>query len=99
MKTGNELPRGTGPPPRHSSYLAQPRYEWDYLYGALEVVEGGSCFAFIATVGLELTSFFLEQIAATDPQAEHVVLYDQAGFHPRQPEKKWKTNERTDLPF
>ena len=61
----------------------QHRYEWDYLYGALEVVAGGSCFAFLPSVNLELTPLFLEQIAATDPQAEHVVIYDQAGFHLR----------------
>lgn len=36
----------------------QHRYEWEYLYGALEVVEGQSCFAFLPTVGLALTPLF-----------------------------------------
>ena len=61
----------------------QHRYEWDYLYGALDVVGGQSCFAFLPRVGLDVTPRFLDQIVATDPQAEHVVLYDQAGFHLR----------------
>jgi transposase len=61
----------------------QHRYEWDYLYGALEVVGGQSCFAFLPTVGLELTPLFLAQIAATQSAAEHVVIYDRAGFHLR----------------
>lgn len=61
----------------------QHRYEWDYLYGALEVVGGETCFAFLPRVGLDVTPHFLAQIAATDPQAEHVVIYDQAGFHLR----------------
>ena len=61
----------------------QHRYEWEYLHGALEVVEGGSCFAFLPSVGLDLTALFLEQLTASDPQAEHVVVYDQAGFHLR----------------
>lgn len=61
----------------------QHRYEWEYLHGALEVVEGQSCFAFLPSVGLDLTALFLAQLAASDPQAEHVVVYDQAGFHLR----------------
>ncbi len=45
----------------------QHRYEWEYLYGALEVVAGQSCFAFLPKVGLELTPRFLSQLAATAP--------------------------------
>jgi transposase len=61
----------------------QQRYEWEYVYGALEVVEGGAEFRFMPSVNLEFSRGFLEQIAAHDPQAEHVVIWDQAGFHPR----------------
>jgi transposase len=61
----------------------QQRYEWEYVYGALEVVQGGAEFCFLPSVSLELSRCFLEQIAASDPQAEHVVIWDQAGFHPR----------------
>lgn len=61
----------------------QQRYEWEYVYGALEVLAGGAQFCFLPSVTLDLSRDFLGQIAASDPQAEHVVLWDQAGFHPR----------------
>jgi len=53
------------------------------VYGALEVVEGLAQFRFLPWVSLELSRGFLQQIADSDPQAEHVVIWDQAGFHPR----------------
>ena len=34
-------------------------------------------------VSLEMSQLFLERLAARDPQAEHVVIWDQAGFHPQ----------------
>lgn len=61
----------------------QQRYEWDYVYGAVEVVEGLTQFRFLPSVSLALSRGFLQQIADSDPQAEHVVIWDQAGFHPR----------------
>jgi transposase len=59
------------------------RYEWEYVYGAVEVVEGLAQFQFLPSVSLELSRGFLRQIADSDPHAEHVVIWDQAGFHPR----------------
>jgi transposase len=61
----------------------QQRYEWEYVYGALEVLEGGAQFRFMPSVNLDFSRDFLRQIAASDPAAEHVVIQDQAGFHPR----------------
>ena len=61
----------------------EQRYEWEYVYGALEVVEGLAQFQFLPSVSLELSRGFLQQLAASDVQAEHVVIWDQAGFHPR----------------
>ena len=61
----------------------EQRYEWEYVYGAVEVVEGLAQFQFLPSVSLELSCGFLQQIAQSDPQAEHVVIWDQAGFHPR----------------
>jgi transposase len=61
----------------------QQCYQWEYVYGALEVVEGGAQFRFMPSVSLDFSCGFLEQIAASDPHAEHVVIWDQAGFHPR----------------
>jgi transposase len=60
----------------------QHRYEWEYVYGAVEVVEGESQFRLMPSVNLEFSGGFLGQIAASDPSAEHVVIWDQAGFHP-----------------
>ncbi len=39
-------------------------------------------FLCLPAVSLPLSRLFLEHLAATDPQAEHVVIWDQAGFHP-----------------
>jgi transposase len=47
------------------------------------VVEGLAAFQFLPSVSLELSRGFLQQLADSDVQAEHVVIYDQAGFHPR----------------
>ena len=61
----------------------QTKYEWGYLYSALEV-DGDHAAEFLClpSVSLELTHLFLEQVAARDPGAEHVVIWDRAGFHP-----------------
>lgn len=58
-------------------------YEWEYVYGAVEVVAGQSQFRLMPSVNLNFSGGFLEQIAASDPHAEHIVIWDQAGFHPR----------------
>jgi transposase len=64
--------------------LAQEQhYEWEYVYGAVEVVEGLAEFQFLPSVSLELSHGFLQQLADSDVQAEHIVIWDQAGFHPR----------------
>ena len=59
----------------------QQKYKWGYVYGALEIVEGHAEFRFMPSVSLDFSRGFLEQIAARDPQAEHVVIWDGAGFH------------------
>lgn len=62
----------------------QTRYEWGYLYSALEVDgQNAAEFACLPGVSLELSRLFLERLAARDPEAEHVVIWDQAGFHPQ----------------
>lgn len=62
----------------------QTRYEWGYLYSALEVDgQNAAEFACLPGVSLALSRLFLERLAARDPQAEHVVIWDQAGFHPK----------------
>ena len=61
----------------------QTKYEWGYLYSALEV-DGKNAAEFLMPAGGEpgMSGLFLEHLAASDPQAEHVVIWDQAGFHP-----------------
>jgi transposase len=60
----------------------QTKYEWGYLYSALEVDgENAAEFLCLPRVDLEMSRMFLEHVAACDPQAEHVVIQDQAGFH------------------
>jgi transposase len=70
----------------------QIKYEWDYLYGALGVVSGEAHFAHLPAVSLEWDRSYLENLAASDPEAIHVLVRDQAGFHlrdgdPRLPER------------
>lgn len=62
----------------------QTRYEWGYLYGALEVVEGRAEFLHLPTVNRDCNQLFLEHLRSSDPQAHHVVIADQAGFHLRE---------------
>ena len=60
----------------------QTKYEWSYLYSALEVDgENAAEFLCLPEVSLSLSRLFLERLAARDPEAEHVVIWDQAGFH------------------
>jgi transposase len=60
------------------------KYEWGYLYSALEVDgQNAAEFACLPEVSLEMSRLFLERLVARDPEAEHVVIWDQAGFHPQ----------------
>jgi DDE superfamily endonuclease len=58
-----------------------PRYQWGYVFGALQVAGGGAEFFYCPTVSLDCSRLFLEQIAARDPAAVHAVIWDGAGFH------------------
>jgi transposase len=61
----------------------QTKYEWGYLYSALEVDgKNAAHFLCLPEVNLTLAHLFLERLAAVDPLAEHIVIWDQAGFHP-----------------
>ena len=60
------------------------QYQWGYLYSALEVDgQNAAEFLCLPTVSLGMSGLFLEHLAASDPGAEHVVIWDQAGFHPK----------------
>jgi len=60
----------------------QTKYQWGHLYAALEVEgENSAEFFFSPTVSLEVSDFFLRQLAETDENAHHIVIWDGAGFH------------------
>lgn len=62
----------------------QTKYEWGFLYSALEVDGANACeFLCMPEVSLNASALFLQRLVARDPHAEHVVIWDQAGFHPR----------------
>lgn len=77
----------------------QVKYEWDYLYGALGAVSGEAHFAHLPGVSLEWDRSYLENLAASDPEAIHVLVRDQAGFHLRDGDPRLPKRVRiVDLP-
>lgn len=61
----------------------QIKYEWDYLYGSLDVVGGQAHFCQFPSINLEWDHVYLKDLTMTDEEAIHVVIRDQAGFHLR----------------
>jgi len=61
----------------------QIKYEWSYIYGALDCVSGGAEFLYTPTVNLDWSAAFLELLGASNTNCEHIVIWDQAGFHQR----------------
>ncbi len=60
------------------------KYEWGYLYSALEVGgQNAAEFLCLPEVSLEMSGWFLQHLAASAPNAEHIAIWDQAGFHPK----------------
>lgn len=79
--------------------IKQTKYEWDYLYGSLEVLEGAAHFAHIPSVSLDWDKEYLGNLVRTDPQATHIVIRDQAGFHLRDQDPRLPSQVRIiDLP-
>ena len=72
----------------------QMKYEWDYLYGSLEVTTGESHFCQIPGVNLEWHQKYLEDLSASDPDAIHIVIQDGAGFHLRNGDERVPSNVR-----
>jgi len=58
-------------------------YKWSYCYGAIDPVEGKTVFLQTPTVNLDWTEAFLIQIKEQYPEYEHIVVWDGAGFHPK----------------
>lgn len=66
----------------HAPY--RTRYEWGYVFTALEIAgrDEAHC-VFLPGVSKEASTCFLEQIVLADPAAHHIIIQDQAGFHLR----------------
>jgi transposase len=73
----------------------QTKYQWDYLYGSLEVMSGEAHFLQMPTVNLDGDRIYWEALAATDLAAIHVVIRDQAGFHLRDGDPRLPDRIRT----
>lgn len=71
------------------------RYQWGYLHEALEV-DGANRLELLFTpcIDQDVHTLFLQQIAAVDPEALHVVIQDQAGFHLRADDARVPKNVR-----
>lgn len=77
----------------HAPYAT--KYQWGYIYEALEVDGQNKMeMLFVPRVGKDVSNIFLQQISAVDPDALHLVLWDQAGFHPRDGEEGLPSNVR-----
>ena len=59
------------------------RYDWQYIWGALQVGGGGSEFFYTNKADCDVSADFLAQISNRDPGAIHIVIWDGAGFHPQ----------------
>lgn len=62
---------------------SQQKFTWEYLHGALECTQGQAVFGYLPKVNKEACAVFLHQISKSEPEAEHIVLQDGAGFHLR----------------
>jgi len=77
----------------------QIKYKWDYLYESLSAVGGDAHFAHVPGVNLKWDESYLRDLAATDANAIHVVVRDQAGFHLRDGDPRLPPRVRiVDLP-
>jgi len=74
----------------HKSSLC--RYDWQYIWAALQIGGGGSEFLYTNKADLDLSGAFLEQISQRDPYAIHLVIWDGAGFHPENGDARIPSN-------
>ena len=70
--------------------VKQTRYEWVYLYAAVEPATGDSVALLLPVVSIETFEMFLQELSAKLAPDEHAVLImDQAGWH---------TSQRVNMP-
>lgn len=71
---------------------SQIRYRWRYIWAALEIDGSGSQYLYTDGADTEASLCFLQQISQTDPDSEHLVIWDGAGFHPDSDHKRIPAN-------
>ena len=58
----------------------QMKYQWEYVYGTMEVTCGDAQLRYLPTVPLHCSCLFLQQLVATDPDAVHIVSGTKLAF-------------------
>ena len=77
----------------HAPY--KTTYQWGYLHEALEVDGAHRVeLPFTPSINQDVHAVFLKQIAESDPDALHVIVMDQAGFHMKQEDGRVPANIR-----
>lgn len=57
------------------------RFQWGYLFGAIEVEGTGNEFLYTEGLNKEFDANFIKQISQSAPEKMHVIIGDGAGFH------------------
>ena len=68
------------------------KYDWQFVWGALQVGGGGSEFLYTNKADGDMSAAFLKQISDRDPYAIHIMIWDGAGFHPRNDDSRIPDN-------
>lgn len=77
----------------HAPYATT--YKWGYLHEALEIDGANDAqLLFTPAINQDIHAIFLRQIAGSDPDAVHVIIMDQAGFHLRDGDARLPANVR-----
>jgi transposase len=77
----------------HAPYATS--YKWGYLHEALEIDGAHNVeLLFTPAINQDIHALFLRQISECDPDALHVVIMDQAGFHLREGDQRLPANIR-----
>lgn len=79
----------------HAPYVT--KYKWGYLHEAMEV-DGENKLELLFTPVIDQAThlLFLKQIAESQPEALHIVIADQAGFHLKQNDSRLPANLRLE---
>ena len=65
----------------------QTKYQCSYCYGAVDVVNAELLCMQTPRVNLQWIEAFLKEIKKHDPNEQHVVVWEGAGFHPQHSEQ------------